>query len=98
MKILKASIVEYKGKKVKTFSINDLTYIKNMQPLKEILNGENMIYPIEVVKHEISNTLRMGASGQSYIEKEYSLYKGSQRIQTAIKLGYTHIEGIIINE
>jgi hypothetical protein len=26
------------------------------------------------------------------------VWKGSQRIQAAIQLGYTHIEGIIINE
>ena len=30
-------------------------------------------------------------------EKEYSVFRGSQRVQAAIQLGYTHIEGIIIN-
>jgi hypothetical protein len=69
-----------------------------MTPLKELLNGEDMIEPIEVIKHNISDTPRMGAVDQPYIEKQYSVWKGSQRIQAAIKLGYTHIEGIIINE
>jgi hypothetical protein len=69
-----------------------------MTPLKELLNGEEMIEPIEVIKHNISNTPRMGAAGHSYIEKQYSVWKGSQRIQAALQLGYTHIEGIIINE
>jgi hypothetical protein len=40
----------------------------------------------------------MGAAGHPYIEKPYSVYKGSQRIQAALQLGYTHIEGIIVNE
>jgi len=69
-----------------------------MTPLKELLNGEDMIDPIQVVKHEILNEVRYGASGVPYKEKRWSVYKGSQRIQAALKLGYTHIEGIITNE
>ena len=33
-----------------------------------------------------------------YSEKRYSVFRGSQRVQAALKLGYTHIEGIVINE
>ena len=95
MRILKAK-KNYLNKQ--TFQISDLTYVTRMTPLKELLNGEDMIEPIEVIKHSISDTPRMGAVGQPYIEKQYSVWKGSQRIQAAIKLGYTHIEGIIINE
>jgi hypothetical protein len=40
----------------------------------------------------------MGAQGIPYIEKRWSVYKGNQRLQAAKQLGYTHIEGIIINE
>lgn len=94
MKILKAK----NGKDKITFDINELTYIKTMAPLKELLNGEDMQEPIEVIKHNISEIPRMGAGGNPYIEKKYSLHKGSQRIQAALKLGYTHIEGVIINE
>ena len=36
--------------------------------------------------------------GIPYIEKRYSVKKGSQRVAAAKKLGYTHIEGVIINE
>lgn len=95
MKILKAK-TNYLNKQI--FSISDLTYIKTMTPLKELINGEDMIEPIKIIKHNISNTPRIGAAGHPYIEKPYSVYQGSQRIQAALQLGYTHIEGIIINE
>lgn len=95
MKILKAK-KNYLNKQ--TFQISDLTYIKSMTPLKELLKGEDMIEPVQVIKHSISDTTRTGAAGQPYIEKQYSVWKGSQRIQAALQLGYTHIEGIIVNE
>ena len=95
MKILKAKTSHPKKQ---IFQISDLTYIKSMTPLKELLNGEEMIDPIQVIKHEILNKVRYGASGVTYKEKRWSVYKGSQRIQAALKLGYTHIEGIITNE
>jgi len=69
-----------------------------MAPLQELLNGEDMIEPIQIVKHTINDVSRVGANGIPYIEKQYSVFKGSQRIKAALKLGYTHIEGIIINE
>jgi hypothetical protein len=69
-----------------------------MTPLQELLNGEEMIEPIQVIKHVISNVSRVGANGVPYIEKQYSVFKGSQRIKAALELGYTHIEGIIVNE
>ena len=30
-----------------------------------------------------------------FIEREYGVWKGNQRVTAAVKLGYTHIEGII---
>jgi hypothetical protein len=57
-----------------------------------------MIEPIQIVKHTINDVSRMGANGIPYIEKQYSVHKGSQRIKAALQIGYTHIEGIIINE
>jgi len=57
-----------------------------------------MIDPIQIVKHTVNDVSRMGANGVPYIEKQYSVFKGSQRIKAALELGYTHIEGIIINE
>jgi len=57
-----------------------------------------MIEPIQIVKHNINDVSRMGANGIPYIEKQYSVYKGNQRIKAALQLGYTHIEGTIINE
>ena len=95
MKILKAK-KNYLNKQI--FLISDLNYTDRMTPLKELLNGEDMIEPIEIMKHEQSENLRLGANGVNFVEKKYSVWRGNQRIQAAIELGYTHIEGIIINE
>ena len=65
------------------FQISKLKYNVEKKPHSEILQGANMIDPIEVIEHE---------------EKRYSVYQGNQRIQAAVKLGYTHIEGIIVND
>ena len=63
----------------------------------KLLDGEELINPIEVLKHEVSLTPRKGVNGVEYTEKEYSVWRGSQRVQAARQLGYTHIEGIVIN-
>ena len=78
--------------------LEDLTYRSQAWPLKELLDGESLNYPIEVKEHIVSEVPRYGVMGIPYIEKEYSVWRGSQRVQAAIKLGYTHIEGVIINE
>ena len=95
MKLLKS---QRQVPKKKIFQISDLTYIKSMTPLPELLKGEELINPIEVMKHAVSKTPRYGAGGKPYIEKEFSVWRGSQRVQAAIKLGYTHIEGVVIND
>ena len=69
-----------------------------MTPLPELLEGEEMQNPIEVRQHSYSLQPRKGVNGVSYAEKQYSVFRGSQRVQAAIKLGYTHIEGEILNE
>tara|TARA_B100001094_G_C17772406_1_gene595695 strand:+ start:254 stop:463 length:210 start_codon:yes stop_codon:yes gene_type:complete len=69
-----------------------------MTPLPELLEGEKLENPIEVLKHHLSTEPRYGANGVAYKEKEYSVWRGSQRIQAAIQLGYTHIEAVVINE
>jgi len=94
MKILKAKTSH---PKVKTLQISDLVYIKSMTPLPELLDGEELINPIEVQEHIISEVPRYGAMGIPYIEKQYSVWKGSQRVQAAKQMGYTHIQGVIIN-
>jgi len=68
-----------------------------MTPLPELLDGEELINPIEVQEHIISEVPRYGAMGIPYIEKQYSVWKGSQRVQAAKQMGYTHIQGVIIN-
>ena len=95
MKVLKAK-TSHQDKEV--FRISELITIKNSKPLKELLNGEELINPIEVILHLKSSKLRYGSMGIPYIEKRYSVKKGSQRVVAAQKLGYTHIEGIIVNE
>jgi len=95
MKILKAK-TSHQDKEV--FRISELTIIKNSKPLKELINGEKLIDPIEVILHLKSSKLRYGSMGIPYIEKRYSVKKGSQRVVAAQKLGYTHIEGIVVND
>ena len=95
MKILKAK-TSHQDKEV--FRISELTFIKNSKPLKELLNGEELIDPIEVIIHLKNSKLRYGSMGIPYIEKRYSVKKGRQRVAAAKELGYTHIEGILVND
>ena len=95
MKLLKAK--QDNQKKI-ILEISKIHYIKSMTPLPELLNGEDMQNPIEVRKHTYSLIPRKGVGGKAYAEKQYSVFRGSQRVQAAIKMGYTHIEGVIINE
>ena len=95
MKLLKAKLQS--TQKI-ILEINKIQYIKSMTPLPELLNGEELQNPIEVRKYTVSSQPRKGVGGKSYAEKEYSVFRGSQRVQAAIQLGYTHIEGVIINE
>ena len=55
-----------------------------------------MIDPIQVKKYTKSKTPRYGAYGREYRERNYGVWNGNQRVTAAVKLGYTHIEGIII--
>ena len=93
MKLLKAKA---KVKNKIKVEIDSIQYIKSMAPLPELLEGEELINPIEVKKHVISQTPRFGVNGVPYEEKEYSVWRGSQRVSAAKKLGYTRIEAIVI--
>jgi len=94
VKILKAK----NGNNKIVFDIEKLVYIKSMTPLPELLNGEELQNPIEVMKHKVSDKPRYGVGGVPYLEKEFSVWRGSQRVQAALQLGYTHIEGVLIND
>lgn len=93
-KLLKAK--QQNQKKI-IVEIDKLHYIKSMTPLPELLNGEDMQNPIEVRQHHYSLKPRKGVGGKPYAEKQYSVFRGSQRVQAALKLGYTHIEAVVIN-
>ena len=95
MKLLKAQ--KQVSKKI-ILEISKIHYIKSMTPLPELLSGEELQNPIEVRQHAYSLQPRKGVGGKPYAEKQYSVFRGSQRVQAAIKMGYTHIEGVIINE
>ena len=60
--------------------------------------SDGMNEPIEVIKHTISPVPRRGGGGTLYIEKQYSIKRGSSRINYALVNGYDAIEGIIVNE
>ena len=101
MKILKAKTSHPKKQ---IFPINDLNYnlyyTKNNSKLvngaEDIIDGAEMIDPIQVKKYVKSSQARYGANGKVYREREYGVWKGNQRVTAAVKLGYTHIEGIIV--
>ena len=95
MKILKAK-TSHQDKEV--FRISELTIIKNSKPLSNLIQGEELIDPIEVVLHLKNSKVRYGSMGIPYIEKRYSVKRGSQRVTAAKQLGYTHIEGIVVND
>ena len=95
MKLLKAKA---DNQKKIILEISKIHYIKSMTPLPELLKGEDMQNPIEVRQHSYSLTPRKGVGGKAYEEKRYSVFRGSQRVKAAIELGYTHIEGVIIND
>jgi len=95
MKLLKAK--QQNPKKI-ILKLDDLVHIKSMTPLLELLEGEELENPIEVIRHHISNRIRYGANGTKYIEKEFSVWRGSQRVKAALELGYTHIEGVVVND
>ena len=95
MKLLKAKA---DNQKKIILEISKIHYIKSMTPLPELLKGEDMQNPIEVKQHSYSLIPRKGVGGKAYNEKKYSVFRGSQRVQAAIKLGFTHIEGVVIND
>ena len=82
MKLLKA---KQKHPKKKIFQISKLSYVKNGIMLQDILDGKEMIDAV-LIEHD---------TNPNY-DKEYFVFKGSSRIEAAVKMGYTHIEGIII--
>ena len=69
---------------------------ENLPEFLKVCN--NLNNPIEVVIHLKSDKVRYGSMGIPYIEKRYSVTKGSQRVIAAKELGYTHIEGILVND
>jgi hypothetical protein len=83
MKILKALKPQPNSQ---IFQISNLKYIVTEKPNLEILQGGDMINPIEIIEHT------------TYPEKRYSVYTGGEMVLAAIKLGYTHIEGIVVND
>ena len=82
MKLLKA---KQSHPKKQIFPISELSYVKNGIMLQDILDGKEMLDCVEI-EHD---------TNPNY-DKEYFVYKGSSRIEAAVKMGYTHIEGIII--
>ena len=82
MKLLKAKQTHPK----KTiFPISSLSYVKNGILLQDILDGKEMNDAV-LIEHD---------TNPNY-DYQYFVYKGSSRIEAAVKMGYTHIEGVII--
>ena len=84
MKLLKA---KQSHPKKQIFQISKLGYVKNGIMLQDILDGKEMLDCVEI-EHD---------TNPNY-DKEYFVFKGSSRIEAAVKMSFTHNEGIIINE
>ena len=84
MKLLKA---KQNHPKKTIFPISSLSYVKNGIMLQDILEGKEMNEAVTIVHDTNPN-----------YDKEYLVDRGSSRIEAAVKMGFTHIEGIIINE
>ena len=70
IRILKMRLLKSKtGNKKIILEINKIHYIKSMTPHKDILEGEELINPIEVRQHHYSLTPRKGVNGIAYAEK-----------------------------
>ena len=71
MKILKSKQLHPKKK---IFPIDELSYIKYYEEhgvyLQELTKDFEMIEPIQINQHEISDTVRYGAVGTIYKEKK----------------------------
>ena len=84
MKLLKA---KQKHQKKKIFQISKLSWVKNGIMLQDILDGKEMNEAVTIVHDTNPN-----------YDKEYFVDRGSSRIEAAVQMGFTHIEGIIIND
>jgi len=95
MKLLKAKLVN--SKKI-VVALDSIKYIKSMPPLQELMNGEELELPIEVWEYKKGTGEKTGVNGTTYIHKPYMTFRGSQRVNAAIQLGYTHIEALVMRE
>ena len=93
MKLLTAKLVS--DQKV-IVPLDNIKYIKSMPPRQELLDGEELEQPIEVWEYKEGTGEKRGVNGVKYIHKPYMTFKGSQRVNAAIQLGYTHIEALVV--
>ena len=100
MNVLRSKV---KKKNSQYFDISDLYYIPR-DTNEDVLETGILINPIVVYRIVYENyrkdgPVRYGAGGVPYepgcLGKTYIVDKGNSRIPAALKLGYTHIEGII---
>ena len=97
------NLTKYVAQFVKKNKFNSIP--KNVVELakKHILDGFGLALSGSVARtgdylfKHIKQKNRFGVNGEPYIEKTYSVLKGSQRVTQAKKLGYTHIEALIKN-
>jgi len=107
MNILKSKV---KQKNSQYFDIAELAFIPTREVNEDVLDTGVMINPIEVylIENDMGSSapmgkMRYGAGGVPYrlhgcIGKKYLVHKGNSRVPAAIQLGYTHIEGLMLDE
>ena len=94
---------QFQKKNSQYFDISDL-HCNLREMNKDVLETGILINPIVVYRIVYENYSkdgppRYGVGGAPYIPgclgKTYIVHKGNSRVPAALKLGYTHIEGII---
>ena len=100
MSTLKSKV---KPKNSQYFDIADLAYIPTREINEDVVETGVMINPIQVYVIDETEAPRYGAGGALYrvdgcVGKNYLVHKGNSRVRAAIQLGYSHIEGISLED
>ena len=64
--------------------------------IKEATKGDYIAHIVKANGKEMKDAVLIEHDTNPNYDKEYFVFKGSSRIEAAVKMGYTHIEGIII--
>jgi|DEB0MinimDraft_4_1074332.scaffolds.fasta_scaffold10678_3 hypothetical protein len=96
MKVLKA---KERQDNIQVFKISDLKIVATREINEDVVKTGVMLHPIEIYDRRDMrfDGERYGANGSIYVHKDYDVWRGNSRVKAAIHMGYTHIEGVILD-